>query len=141
MPKFAANLSLMYTEAPFLDRFALAARDGFQGVEFLFPYAWPAAEIKARLDANIRRDITTYDGLTEFFGSAPEDEEAGVSFRGWVRASWSRPTGDALEAIEQKLKLHKLTLRNAPLDQPASFGPCIFTGEPGVEEIIIGRAY
>jgi len=98
-------------------------------------------EAKARLDANIRRDITTYAGLTEFFGSAPEDEEAGVSFRGWVRASWSRPTGEALEAIEQKLKLHKLTLRNAPLDQPASFGPCIFTGEPGVEEIIIGRAY
>lgn len=51
MPKFAANLSLMYTEAPFLDRFALAARDGFRAVEFLFPYAWPAAEIKARLDA------------------------------------------------------------------------------------------
>lgn len=52
MPKFAANLSLMYTEAPFLDRFALAARDGFKGVEFLFPYAWPAADIKARLDAH-----------------------------------------------------------------------------------------
>lgn len=51
MPKFAANLSLMYTEAPFLDRFALAARDGFKAVEFLFPYAWPAAEIKAQLDA------------------------------------------------------------------------------------------
>ncbi|WP_304179979.1 aminoacyl--tRNA ligase-related protein [Phenylobacterium aquaticum] len=98
-------------------------------------------EAKARLDANIRRDITTYDGLTEFFGAAPDDDEEGVAFKGWVRASWSRPTGEGLEAIEQKLKIHKLTLRNAPLDQPASFAPCIFTGEPGVEEVLIGRAY
>ncbi|OIQ65678.1 hypothetical protein GALL_527590 [mine drainage metagenome] len=64
-----------------------------------------------------------------------------MAFKGWVRASWSRPTGEGLEAIEQKLKIHKLTLRNAPLDQPATFGPCIFTGEPGVEEVLIGRAY
>jgi len=52
MPKFAANLSMLFTEVPFLDRFALAAKAGFQAVEFLFPYAWPAAEIKARLDAH-----------------------------------------------------------------------------------------
>ncbi len=49
MPKFAANLSMLYTELPFLDRFEAAARDGFEGVEFLFPYAWPEAEIAARL--------------------------------------------------------------------------------------------
>jgi hydroxypyruvate isomerase len=52
MPKFAANLSMLFTEVPFLDRFALAANAGFQAVEFLFPYAWPAAELKARLDAH-----------------------------------------------------------------------------------------
>ena len=52
MPRFAANLSLMYTELPFLDRFEAAARDGFTGVEFLFPYAWPAEELAARLRAN-----------------------------------------------------------------------------------------
>ncbi len=46
-----------------------------------------------------------------------------------------------LEAVVQKLKAFKLTLRNAPMDQPESFGPCIFTGSPGVEEILIGRAY
>lgn len=50
MPKFAANLSLMYTEAPFLDRFALAARDGFRAVECMFPYAWPMQDIRARLN-------------------------------------------------------------------------------------------
>lgn len=49
MPRFAANLSLMYTDLAFLDRFAAAASDGFQGVEFLFPYAWPTGELVTRL--------------------------------------------------------------------------------------------
>jgi hydroxypyruvate isomerase len=40
MPKFNANLSMMFTEVDFLDRFAAAARAGFKGVEFLFPYAY-----------------------------------------------------------------------------------------------------
>jgi hydroxypyruvate isomerase len=51
MPKFAANLSMMFTEVPFLDRFELAAQAGFKAVEFLFPYAFPASDIRARLDA------------------------------------------------------------------------------------------
>ena len=41
---------MLYTEVPFLDRYALAAGDGFEAVEFLFPYAWPASEIRRRLD-------------------------------------------------------------------------------------------
>ena len=45
MPNFAANLSMMYNELEFPDRFLAAAKDGFQGVEFLFPYSWPAADI------------------------------------------------------------------------------------------------
>ena len=49
MPKFAANLSMMYADMPFLDRFEAAAKDGFKAVEFLFPYAYPAAELSARL--------------------------------------------------------------------------------------------
>lgn len=49
MPRFAANLSLLYTERSFLDRFAAAAADGFAGVECQFPYEWPAAEIALRL--------------------------------------------------------------------------------------------
>jgi hydroxypyruvate isomerase len=52
MPKFAANLSFMFTELPFLDRFEAAAKAGFTGVEYLFPYEWPAEELKARLEAN-----------------------------------------------------------------------------------------
>ena len=52
MPRYAANLSMLFTEAPFLDRFALAAQAGFQAVEFLFPYAFPAHEIRQRLQDN-----------------------------------------------------------------------------------------
>ena len=50
MLRFAANVSMLFTEAPFLDRFALAARAGFAAVECQFPYEVPAAEIRARLD-------------------------------------------------------------------------------------------
>lgn len=52
MPKFAANLSMLFTELPFLDRFEAAARAGFEAVEFLFPYAFEAQDIRRRLDAN-----------------------------------------------------------------------------------------
>ena len=50
MPRLAANLSMLFTELDFLDRFEAAARAGFEAVEFLFPYAYPASEIRARLD-------------------------------------------------------------------------------------------
>jgi 2-dehydrotetronate isomerase len=49
MPRFAANLSMMFTEHDFLDRFAAAADAGFKAVEYLFPYDFPAAEIARRL--------------------------------------------------------------------------------------------
>ena len=52
MPQFAANLSLMYPELPFLDRFAAASRDRFAAVEFQFPYAHSPAEVAARLRDN-----------------------------------------------------------------------------------------
>jgi hydroxypyruvate isomerase len=52
MPQFAANLSMLFTERPFLDRFEAAAKAGFTAVEFLFPYAFETREIKARLEAH-----------------------------------------------------------------------------------------
>lgn len=65
MPRFAANLSMMFNEHPFLDRFEAAAKAGFTGVEFLFPYDYPAAELKSRLTAN---------GLTQaLFNMPPGD--------------------------------------------------------------------
>lgn len=52
MPRFAANLTTMYQEYGFLDRFAAAAKDGFTAVEFLFPYEHPAATLAALLKEN-----------------------------------------------------------------------------------------
>jgi hydroxypyruvate isomerase len=68
MPKLAANLSFMYNEHPFLDRFAAAARDGFRAVEYLFPYEHPAAELRARLEAH---------GLQQALFNAPPGDWAG----------------------------------------------------------------
>ena len=52
MPKFAANLTMLFNEVPFLDRFDRAAKAGFDAVEFLFPYSFATADIQARLKAN-----------------------------------------------------------------------------------------
>ena len=52
MPRFCANLSFLFTEVPFLDRFEAAAKAGFKGVEYLNPFEAPKAEIAARLKAN-----------------------------------------------------------------------------------------
>lgn len=52
MLKFSANLSFLYTEVPFLERFAAAAKDGFRAVEYVSPYVAPAAEIAALLRSN-----------------------------------------------------------------------------------------
>ncbi|GAA3370252.1 hydroxypyruvate isomerase family protein [Streptomyces antimycoticus] len=57
MPRFAANLSMMYTEHDFLDRFAAASADGFEAVEYLFPYAYDAAELRRRLDDHGLRQV------------------------------------------------------------------------------------
>ena len=69
MPRFAANLSMMYTEHPFTDRFAAAAADGFRGVEYLFPYAVPRTELAQRLtDAGLEQVL---------FNAPPGNFEAG----------------------------------------------------------------
>ena len=67
MPRFAANLSMMFGEIPFLDRFAAARQAGFEAVEFLFPYEHPAAEIVTRLKDN---------GLAQVLFNAPPGDWA-----------------------------------------------------------------
>ena len=52
MPKFATNISMMYQEHSFLDRYDAAARDGFKGVEAMSVYDFPATQIKERLTRN-----------------------------------------------------------------------------------------
>ncbi|MDX1552411.1 MAG: hydroxypyruvate isomerase [Marinobacter sp.] len=69
MPAFAANLSMLFTEADFLDRFRLAREAGFTGVEYLFPYDWAEEDLKRELESN---------GLTQvLFNLPPGDWSAG----------------------------------------------------------------
>jgi hydroxypyruvate isomerase len=69
MPRFAANLTMMFNEVPFLDRFDAAANAGFTAVEFLFPYEHPAEAIGERLRRN---------GLTQaLFNLPPGNWDAG----------------------------------------------------------------
>jgi hydroxypyruvate isomerase len=69
MPRFAANLTMMFNEAQFLDRFGAARRAGFRAVECQYPYAHEPAEIGARLDQH---------GLSmALFNTPPGDREAG----------------------------------------------------------------
>lgn len=69
MPRFAANLSMMFNEVPFMERFAAAAACGFEGVEFLFPYAFAADDIAAELERH---------GLQQaLFNLPPGDWDAG----------------------------------------------------------------
>lgn len=69
MPRFAANLSMMFTELPFLERFAAAASAGFSAVEFLFPYAHAPAEVRDRME---QAGVTAV-----LFNMPPGDWEAG----------------------------------------------------------------
>jgi hydroxypyruvate isomerase len=68
MPKFAANLTMLFNEVDFLDRFAAAAQTGFKGVEYLFPYAWPAAQLAEQLERH---------GLVQVLHNLPAGDWAG----------------------------------------------------------------
>ncbi len=69
MPKFAANLSMLYNEHTFLDRFAAAAQDGFQAVEYLFPYEFEAQALRQRLQDHGLQQV--------LFNAPPGDWAAG----------------------------------------------------------------
>ena len=89
-------------------------------------------EAKARMEANIARDVT--DLAKHFKGG--EDKVIG-----WAELQWARPTGTALDNVEAQLKALKLTIRNTPLDAAPVDGPCFFTGASAVERILVGRSY
>lgn len=75
MPRFAANLSMLYPELPFLERFGAAARDGFKAVEYLFPYAFAAEDILAQLKAH---------GLSQaLFNAPPGGTDAASIAQAW----------------------------------------------------------
>ena len=71
------------------------------------------AEAKARLEDNIKSGVTDWAGVEEYYAGGDDE------FKGWLKVSWTKPTGAELDAVDNKLKTLKLTIRNAPLQQPA----------------------
>lgn len=92
MPAFAANLTMNYPELEFLERFDAAARDGFRGVEFLFPYAFDRMELSARTLGN--------DLHVALFNAPPgnwEQGERGLAALPGREEEFRRAIGSALE--------------------------------------------
>ena len=92
------------------------------------------AEAAARRDANITRGLTEWDAVTEHF-------KKGGKYPGWVEVEWSKPSGDELGKVVERLKAQQLTIRNVPREAEPATGACIFTGAPAVERILVARAY
>jgi len=92
MPRFAANLSMLYNEHGFLDRFAAAAADGFKAVEYLFPYAHPAAELAQRLaDQGLQQVL---------FNGPPGDWDAGERGMACLPGREAEFRGALLQALD-----------------------------------------
>lgn len=91
MPKFAANLSMMFNELPFLERFEAAAAQGFQAVEFLFPYDYSAELLAEKLRGNGLQQV--------LFNTAPGNAEAGE----WGLAAVPGREQDARADIDRAL--------------------------------------
>jgi prolyl-tRNA synthetase len=90
-------------------------------------------EARARLNAAI---VPAAD-----FAAVEAHFAEGVKNPGWVEVQWARPTGAPLDAVVERLKALKLTIRNAPADAAAADGVCVFTGEPAVERVLLARSY
>jgi hydroxypyruvate isomerase len=122
MPRFAANLSMMYVEHAFLDRFAAAARDGFQAVEYLFPYEHPAAELARRLKDN---------GLQQVLFNAPPGDW-GAGERGMACLPGR---GEELRTAVQRALEYAAVLECPRVHLMAGLAPA------GVDRAVLGRTY
>lgn len=102
MPGFAANLSMLFTEVPFLARFEAAARAGFKAVEFLFPYRYDVEDIRYELRRNRLR--------LALFNASPGDYaggERGLAVLPGREHEFEHAIGQALH-YAQRLECHKL---------------------------------
>ena len=96
------------------------------------------AELHRRSVENVRANIVPLSDWAAVEAAFADNQKN----PGWVDVAWSRPTGAALDAVVARLKALKLTVRNAPNGQTGHpDSPCIFTGEPAVERVLVGRAY
>lgn len=116
MPRFAANLSMMFGEVAFLERFAEARKAGFAGVEFLFPYAFDKAEILAR-----RQEA----GLAQIlFNTPPGDWDAGD--RGFAALPGKR---DAFRRTFEQALDYAVALENPRIH--------VMSGIPGADDDLV----
>lgn len=119
MPRFAANLTMLYGEHTFLDRFAAAATDGFTGVEYLFPYAHPARELRDRLDGH---------GLQQVLFNAPPGDwdagERGIAAVPGREDEFKSAFGLALEYADALgcPRVHVMSGLGDPADRPRRLG-------------------
>ena len=109
MPRFAASLSMMYPDLPFLDRFEAAAKDGFKAVEYLFPYAFPAQELVARLKAHDLQQV--------LFNTPPGGHDADSFNAAWALGDRGTASVPGREAEFRAGFVHALTYAQA-LDCP-----------------------
>jgi prolyl-tRNA synthetase len=91
-------------------------------------------EARNRRDANITRGVTDWQAVVDHF-------DKGGKYPGWVEVEWAKPTGAALDAVVEKLKAQKLTIRNVPRGGEPASGSCIFSGDPASERILVARSY
>jgi hydroxypyruvate isomerase len=117
MPKFCANLTMMFNEVDFLDRFEKAAKAGFKGVEYLFPYAWKKEQLVERLGAF---------GLIQALHNLPAGDwnkgERGIACLPGREAEFQEGVGKAIEYAKalkcaQVNCLAGLTPAGVPADQ------------------------
>ncbi|ARP80461.1 hydroxypyruvate isomerase [Bordetella genomosp. 8] len=92
MPRFAANLTMLFTELPFMQRFEAAAQAGFEAVEYLFPYPFEKQELAAALNAN---------GLAQVLHNLPAGDwdagERGIACHPNREAEFRAGVGRAIE--------------------------------------------
>jgi hydroxypyruvate isomerase len=115
MPKFNANLTMLFNELDFLDRFEAASHAGFRGVEYLFPYAYPKEQLAEQL---------AHNGLTQVLHNLPAGDWAGeinypflfksidkLGYRGWIGCEYkpAKRTTEGLAWVEPYLKKEGVT--------------------------------
>jgi prolyl-tRNA synthetase len=126
----------LYREDGKLDS-KVTPRDGFVG-EVAAMLEAIQADLFAQAQARMRSAIAPVDAWADI--EAMFKDTGGHP--GWADVAWSKPTGAALDQVVERLKALKLTIRNAPQGQTGHPGAaCIFTGEPAVERVLVGRSY
>ncbi len=104
MPRLAANLSMMFNEVDFMERFGAAAAAGFKGVEYLFPYDFPADQIGEQLDKHGLQQVLFDFPAGDFNGG-----ERGIAIQPDRRAEFQDGVGQALE-YAKTLNCERLTV-------------------------------